>query len=1285
MDKPQTLMRRDALRQKRSRLSDDDAAASAALCAERARALANLNLQLQPELPVSAAAEEIQGLLRAHQVVVVAGETGSGKTTQLPKMLLAQGLGVRGTIAHTQPRRLAARTVAQRIADETGSPLGDAVGYAVRFSDQVGEQTLLKVMTDGLLLTEIRTDRFLDSYDAIIIDEAHERSLNIDFLLGYLKRLLSKRRDLKVVITSATIDVQRFSEFFDGAPVVEVGGRTFPVEVVYQGPSEDLADGVITALEDIETRPHQGASDVLAFFSGEREIFEVARALRRHFGEHLEILPLYARLSLAEQRKVFAPSRARRRVVLATNVAETSITVPNIGFVIDPGFARVNRYSYRSKLQRLPVEPVAQASADQRKGRCGRIAPGVCFRLYDEHDYLSRPQFSDPEIHRVNLASVVLQMEAFNLGQIQRYPFVDPPDPRAVKDAVRLLGELGALDSGKLTSAGRQMARLPIDPRLARMLIEAHKLGSLRELLIITAALSVQDPRERPMAKAAAADQAHEKFADERSDFVSLLNLWAWLETLRESNSRNRVNRLLAKQFVNPTRVREWREVHRQLRQVCRSLSFRENDTPAKFAAVHEAVVSGSLSLVATHDERGQYLGARNLKMRLFPGSGLAGKRPRWVVAAEVAETARVYARCVAQVEPGWIENQGRHLLKSRLSEPFWSMRAGEAQAWETVSLYGLVLADKRRTSVARHDPALARDMMIREGLVPGAVQDPPPFLQSNLDEIRRVQDLEAKGRRRDLLLSDDELYAFYAERLPGHICRLSDLRKWLRKASADDAAALVMPEAFFARAHQAGLSEEDYPAELVFDRVQLALRYRFAPGTPHDGVTVEVPLGVLQEVSAEALEWSVPGLFPLVVEQWLRSLPKQKRKQLAPLPDKVTELSESLMNPSRYRQGRLLAALADLLADRYRLHVSEMDWNRERIDAHLLMYVRILDDDGKVLASGRDLVSLRQELASGDVGDEADNVSAEASAQTGLTSFPEVGLEEHMLMGSGRARRVVYPGLVDSGAQVDLQHFTTRAARDQAHRPGLARLALMALGQVGRYFKKEMDRHPQLGLHFVALGDAQRLRDEVLLNVIWYCFFEDRPLPQDADAFAARLAAHKGELAGVFTETVALFARVMALRFECVRKLQALTSPAYQPSVADMQQHLERLVPADVLAHTPRRMLGLLPRYLEGMEWRIDNLPGHVQRDIANQATPAQLQQRVQTMLDSELFDRLRWQELVFLIEELRLHVFAENVARRRVKGHPLDSAWFGKQWKASAKRVGQIVLEEERRLGLA
>lgn len=1208
--------------------------------------------------------------------MIVAGETGSGKTTQLPKVCLAAGYGVRGLIGHTQPRRLAARTVSQRIAQELKAT--DEVAFTVRFADTQSPNTLIKVMTDGILLTEIRHDRWLEKYDVIIIDEAHERSLNIDFLLGYLRRVLARRPDLKLVVTSATIDVERFSRFFNDAPIINVGGRTYPVELVYQGPFEDLHEAVDQALEDIETRPHKGASDVLVFLSGEREIFELAKHLRRS-ERSWEVLPLYARLSNAEQQKVFSPGQARRRIVLATNVAETSITVPNIGFVIDPGMARINRYSYRSKLQRLPIEPISQASADQRKGRCGRIAPGVCIRLYDEADYQGRPAFTDAEIRRVNLASVVLQMQAFNLGDISRFPFIDPPEPRAIKDAYRLLDELQALKARRLTQIGRHMARMPVDPRLARMLVEANQLGALKEMLVIAAALSVQDPRERPAQKTAAADASHAEFFDPRSDFLSWLKLWDWLEHERAERSNNQFRRLLNKRFLHPSRVREWREVHRQLRTTVRELGYRENASAAGYAALHEAIISGSLSLVAQHDEKGNYVGARNLKLRIFPGSGVE-KSPRWIVAAEIAETARVYARSVARVEAGQIERQAQHLVKKQYDSPYWSAKRGEVMANQRVSLYGLRLADNRKVSFAREDPALARDLFIREGLIAGAIDQAPSFLTHNLKLVAEVLDLEAKGRRRGLLVSDDELYAFYAQRLSEEVCGLTSLKQWLKK-NGDNT--LYMSEAFVQQAQDTSLNEGAFPPELEVSGLTLPLKYRFAPGDPTDGVSVDIPVGVLPGVNAEELEWLIPGLLPNLIEQWLRSLPKGVRKGLAPLPEKIDALVDYLLDRRRYRKGRFLSALSRLLADWYKVQVPAQAWDRERLDDHLKFNIRVIGPDQSLLRQGRDLSQLRDALK--ESGREAPRAAAEKLEDSGLKTLPESPLEEFVLVGSAQAPVMQYPGLKDQGDHVDVVLFNDAAERDRQTRAGYVRLVMLALGKVSQYFRKELDKHPQLGLHFAPLGDAQTLKAELLSSVVWYCFLEDKPLPESQSALQARIKAHRPELAGVFTHTTDVFAEILRLRFECRRELDTLTSPAYEESRADIETVLDRLAPVDVLSRTPLRYLPLLPRYLTGVLRRIEHLPGHVKADQQRLEEIKPLELRWAELREAELFDAGRHLDLGFLLQELRMFLFAQQLARAKLSPHPLDTAYFGNDWKASVKKVSKLIEQERQRVGLA
>ena len=1291
------IMRRDAFKLSRMAAGDKATAladASAQLYQQRHAAVQNLDCNLATGLPVSEAGERIRELIASHQVVIVAGETGSGKTTQLPKICLQAGMGKSGMIGHTQPRRIAARTVAQRIAQETGAQLGREVGFAVRFSDQTRDDTLVKVMTDGLLLAEIRHDRFLEKYDAIIVDEAHERSLNIDFLLGFLYRLTQKRRDLKVIVTSATIDVARFSAYFGNAPVVEVGGRTFPVDMEYRGQVDEDDNQLINVLEEIDAKPLSKARDVLAFFSGEREIFDAAKRLRRHFADRFEILPLYARLSAADQRRVFTQSAARRRIVLATNVAETSLTVPNIGYVVDTGLARVARYSYRSKLQRLPIEPISQASANQRAGRCGRIAPGICYRLFDESDFQSRPEFTDAEIRRVNLASVVLQMQALGLGDIYRFPFIDPPEHKAIKDAVRLLEELQAIASGKLTPLGRKMARMPVDPRLAAMLLASGEQGCLAQMLVIVSALAVQDVRERPIEKAQAADTAHEMFVDEQSDFLTYLNLWRWIEQQRAELTNSRWQTALRKRFINPMRVREWREIYRQLKSVCTELGLKANSNPGNFQQIHESILVGSLSQIGRFEERGSYLAARNQRMRIFPGSGLAKRSPKWIVAAEIVETRRVFARCVASIESRWIEGHAQHLVRRRTSDPVWSMKRGEVVAYETVSLYGLILAERRPVAYHTIDPDFCRDLLIREGLVRGGVQDPPAFLRHNLELAAQILDAEAKGRRRDLLISEDDLAAIYDKLMPRHVCRVSDLRHWFKKRAGETKDALFFDEKMLLRRDDVGLQESDFPSALQLSELELPLKYRFAPGQPDDGITVTIPAGVLPSVNAELLEWSVPGMLPAVIEFWLRSLPKNKRKLLAPLPDKLPHLTNRLLQPQCYRQGRLLTALSQLLRDLHRIEVTAEDWDKERLPEHLRMRCAVVDESAKELASGRELQQIKDKLANKLVPAASDFSDYE---QADIEAFPEQ-LPDHIVVQTAAGPTVGFPGLSFCGTKatkgakvskaekgkrgsVNLAVFVSAAERDIANRHGYAQLALTQLGKPAQFFRRELGKHRQLGLYFASLGNAEVLAEELLLSVAWYCYFDGRTLPSTAQEFTQRMADCRGELADVFALTLSSFETVLKLRFELVGLIDSLRSPGLLPSLDDAKTELDALVPSNVLSITPLRFLPSLPFYLEGLKHRLAQLRGHVPKDrqLMQQVKP--LHQRLEAIKMAEMHDPSIDAELHFLLQELRLKLFAEPLALQK-RPRP---AFVGSDSKVSLKRVEEKMRLEEQRVGLA
>lgn len=1267
------LMRREAIRLRTGRSVKPEAIeASKALHEKRAALKATLRLEYPEELPISAHADVIRDLIRKHPVVIVAGETGSGKTTQLPKICLEAGLGLTGSITHTQPRRLAARTVASRIAAETGSPLGSAVGYAVRFTDRTAPETLVRLVTDGLLLTEIRSDRFLDACDAIIVDEAHERSLNIDFLLGYLRQLLTRRRDLRVIVTSATIDVERFSEYFGGAPVVQVSGRGHPVEIrhldeIEATATEDPEERLCRAVETIATLPRAKQLDTLIFQTGEREIFESARALRARFGERYEILPLYARLRTTDQNRVFQPG-GKRRLVLATNVAETSLTVPNIGFVIDPGLARINRYSYRSKLTRLPIEPVSQASANQRAGRCGRIAPGVCLRLYSESDFSSRTDFTEPEIRRVNLASVVLQMRAFRLGDIETFGFIEPPDPGAIRDALRLLHELGAIEGEHLTETGRLMARLPVDPRLARMLVAAKQRGGLRELLIIVSGLSIQDPRERPRDAQQAADLAHAQWQDPTSDFLTWVRLWDWLANLHAQATRAGERRSHEQNFLSHMRIREWRELHRQLMTVVRDLGWKVSDAAAPVEDVHRAIITGSLSMLGMHDEKGIYLGARGTKFRVFPGSGVKGRSVRWLVAAEIAETSQVYARCVAPVEPRWIEDAATHLVARSHDSPHWDERRGEARINESVRLYGLPLAEKRSVRLVPVDPVLARELLIRDGLVAGALpeqlQRQLPFVAANLEEQRAVLEIETRARRRDLVIPEAEICAFYAERLPAEVVDAQTLLQWWRGLDATRRQAIYLDRGFLRRNIGEAYSEVQYPSSLAHGGFSFDLKYRFAPGSEDDGVNVLVPEGLLPGVVPELLDWSVPGYFPRVVESWLRTLPKSVRRELSPIADRVDGLAEFLLHPARYRIGRLTRALTEAIDALHGVKAAEADLDRSRVDANCLVNVIVIDPQGKRLRQGRDVNQLLSRQLARVV-----EATPDVPVRENLRVYPAEGLCESVTVMRAGAPVLAWPALADRGTAVDLIHESSHERARELTRHGLARLALLAQAETARFLKRELAAEKTLALHFAPLGDAETLREEVLRAVAWHACFEGRELPRTSAAFDACVREGAPQLLPTFRNLVTALRDVLAERFELARYLDSLKAPAFEAAVADERRHLAALVPDNVLSVTPAVLLVELPRYLRAGLYRLRNLQGRISRDAERVKELGAFSQRITKYAQHRLADASTVTVLRQQLEEVRVGVFAEPLAKKGL-GSPV--------------RLDRAILAAEQSIGL-
>ena len=1221
-----------------------------ALARVRRRAESIPPLAYPEELPVSQAREEILAALAEHQVIVVCGETGSGKTTQLPKLCLEAGRGVRGLIGHTQPRRIAARSVARRLQEELGDADGRLVGHKVRFADRTGPDTLVKLMTDGILLAETEGDRLLEQYDTLIIDEAHERSLNIDFLLGYLKRLLPRRPDLKLIITSATIDPDRFARHFGGAPVIHVEGRSYPVEVRYRplkgedldAKDRDLEQGVVEAVDELA---RHGPGDILVFLPGEREIRETAEALRKHHPPGSEILPLYARLSQKEQDRIFHPKGGARRIVLATNVAETSLTVPGIRYVVDSGYARISRYSPRSKVQRLPIEPISRASADQRKGRCGRLGPGVCIRLYSEDDYLARPAHTDPEILRTNLAAVVLRMHALRLGAVDDFPFLDAPDPRAVKDAYHTLFELGAMDAERrLTPLGRRLARLPVDPRIGRMILAAEREDCLREVLIIASALSIQDPRERPLEKRAEADALHARFHRPGSDLLAWLALWDYAAEQSRHLSQNQWRKRCRAEYLSYVRLREWREVHGQLKQLAAELGLKANAEPAEPDRIHRALLTGLLGQVAMKTDEGDYLGPRNRRLRIHPASALAAKGPRWIMAAELIDTQRLYASGVAAIRPEWIEELGAHLVQRHWFEPHWQKRAGRVAAFERVTLFGLVLTARRRVNYGPKDPATAREIFIREALVHGHYATRAEFFHHNRRLLEEVAELEAKARRRDILVDEETLFQFYDQRIPADVYDARRFERWRKAAEAKDPKILFLRREDLMRHAAAAVTGERFPDRLEVDGLVLPLDYRFEPGHEADGVTARVPLAALGALSPEPFEWLVPGLIEDKVTALIRALPKALRRHFVPAPDFARAALEGLA----YRQGALIPALGERLRRMTGVSVPEEAWAQAQasLPEHLHMRFEVVDEDGRVIAAGRDLSALRrgQGAAAGervarlgqDAGLERDEVRA-----WDFGPLPEVWEGER----AGLPVRA-WPALVDEDGRVALRLRPSPEAARADHRRGLVRLFALHLKDKLRYLQKDLEKDARLQLLARPVGGGVALVREVLDTAVERLALdgEDGWAVRDAEAFQARLAAVRPRLvdeaqrlAGVVRETLEAHQRLR-------QALKGRFPPDCLESLTDIQAHLAALVQPGFVGATPARWLVRLPVYLEAARLRLEKLPRDPRRDAALARQVGELQRRWQALADVRPDDP-RVQDFRWLLEELRVSLFAQQL----------------------------------------
>ncbi|RLA49319.1 MAG: ATP-dependent RNA helicase HrpA [Gammaproteobacteria bacterium] len=1223
------------------------------------------------ELPIAERREEIARAIRENQVVIIAGETGSGKTTQLPKICLELGRGRRQLIGHTQPRRLAARTVAQRIAQELNTELGGLVGYQVRFTDKVSEATAIKLMTDGILLVEMQRDRLLRKYDTIIIDEAHERSLNIDFLLGYLKRILERRPDLKVIITSATIDVESFSRHFDDAPVIEVSGRTFPVQTLYLNSAEDKDEGVqqqiVSLVEDIDTGQFGVRGDILVFLSGERDIRELARALRS--ATSLDILPLYARLSQAEQNRVFDISRRRgTRVVLATNVAETSITVPGIRYVIDPGEARISRYSYRTKVQRLPIEPVSQASANQRQGRCGRVSAGVCIRLYSEEDFKARPEFTDPEIKRTNLAAVVLQMLTLGLGEVKNFPFINPPDSRLVRDGYKLLEELGAVSTaGKLTPVGKRMARLPVDPRLARMVLAAAEQGCLEEILVITSALTVQDPRERPADKQQQADQMHARFRHPRSDFMAWLALWRYYEEQRQALSQNQLRKLCKREFLSFLRMREWRDIHRQLSIACRTQQLKPRASipeEENYQGVHVALLNGLLSNIAQFDEGREYLGSRNRKLQIFPGSSQARKKPKWLVAAEIVETSRVFAREVGAIDPQWVIGINPDLIKHNYSQPRWQSRSGRVMAYERLTLYGLTVADKRSVHYGPLAPAESRALLIREGLIAGNYRQFPDFLQHNHGLVRQLEELESRTRRRDILADEHVQFEFYDERLPDDAYTSGRLQSWLKRNPEAERALHMVRENLLARDPGAAV-EEQFPDYLQWQDMRFKLSYQFEPGKAADGVSVTVPVALLNRVPRFRFDWLVPGLLREKCIALVKGLPKEKRKRLVPAPDYVDK-ALSALQPDNVD---LLDVLSHCLAHLGGVALGRDDWALEKLDDYYRMNVRVVDARGRLMEQGRDLGELIQRFRS-DTRQSISSSEQKSPAREGISRWDFGELPREWRFRQAGVGIVSYPALVDKGQTVAIELCDYPGEARLRHRLGVLRLLrLDSAGQV-KYLRKQMLRGNEFNLVLAGAGlDRAALIEDLIDAAYVQAMCLDQDLPFGEAEFGTVLAAGKSEVITCANEMEAVLLNFLKVLAELRHKLAGLDTGKWLDSREDIEQQLQHLLQAGFQRDTPREWSAQYPRYLKALRTRVERLSGQYAKDqkhtallqILAQPLRDSVRERPGLLLLCAPASHYRW-----MLEELRVSLFAQNLGTRQaVSQKRLQEQWrVVRQW---------------------
>ncbi|ELK2036732.1 ATP-dependent RNA helicase HrpA [Vibrio vulnificus] len=1215
-------------------------------------------------LPVSQKKDDIADAIAHHQVVIVAGETGSGKTTQLPKICAELGRGKFGLIGHTQPRRLAARSVANRIAEEMETQLGDFVGYKVRFNDQISENTQIKLMTDGILLAEIQHDRFLNQYDTIIIDEAHERSLNIDFILGYLKELLPRRPDLKVVITSATIDPERFSNHFGGAPIIEVSGRTYPVETRYRplgGETEDDRDQLEGIFDAVDELCDEGLGDILIFMNGEREIRDTADALAKRKLKDTEIVPLYARLSAGEQNKIFQPHTGRR-IVLATNVAETSLTVPGIKYVIDPGTARISRYSYRTKVQRLPIEPVSQASANQRKGRCGRVQEGICIRLYSEDDFNSRPEFTDPEILRTNLASVILQMTALGLGDIEAFPFVEAPDKRNILDGVRLLEELGAINSNakdpkkRLTAVGKQLARLPIDPRLARMVLEAPRLGCLKEVMIIAAALSIQDPRERPSDKQQSADDKHRRFYHEDSDFLTFVNLWNHIQKQQKALSGNQFRRQCKDDYLNYLRVREWQDVYFQIHQSMREMEFKLNSEPGSYDAVHSAILTGLLSHIGMKDqEKNEYHGARNARFHIFPGSGLFKKQPKWVMSAELVETSKLWGRIIAKIQPEWIEPLAKHLIKRSHSEPHWSKKQAAVMAYEKVMLYGIPIVPKRLVNYGNIDASVSREIFIRSALVEGDWETKHAFFKQNRKLLLEVEELEHKSRRRDILVDDEELFQFYDQRVGTEVVSGRHFDTWWKQASKKEPELLNFEKEMLFKGDASHVTDLDYPNFWHQNGLKLKLSYQFEPGDDSDGVTVHIPLPILNQIDPAGFDWQIPGLRHELVVSLIKSLPKTLRKNFVPAPN----YADAFLSRVTAMEMPLLDALEKELRRMTGATVLREDWKLDQVPDHLKVTFRAVDERNRKLKEHKDLHELKESLKE-KVQETLSKVADDDIEQQGLHTWSFGELPQVYQQKRGGYQVKAFPALVDNKDSVEIKLYETEQEQISAMQAGQRRLILLNVPSPIKYLHANLPNKSKLGLYFNPYGKVLDLIDDCIACGVDKLIEEQGGLVWEPEKFEALKEHVRAELGDTVVDIAKQVETILTTAFNINKKLKGKIDFTMAFALSDIKAQIEGLIFKGFATECGWKRLPDILRYMKAIERRMEKLPIDPNKDRLHMLKIESVVKDYKELLNKipkglavpENVKEIRW-----MIEELRVSFFAQQlgtpypVSDKRVK----------------------------------